>query len=189
MRAEDLIFNDPEQPAGHMRLIGSDPEFLERLNSADDWSAVILAWALIEASLTEAICTKLMDDSIREVIREMPLNGKACKVKMAAKLGLISASEEKFITTFSYVRNRFAHGLHWFGSSLDAFMAQETDRKRFESALIFAEGTLGGQTVSFDSHPRVLTIANALFLCFNAVGIASYDEDSEAQSRYEAMMD
>lgn len=90
--------------------LGLPDGFLDRLVSEeDDWSFVIKAHALVEATITHLL-TAAVDARLRGVFERLELsNSQTGKAVFAEKLGLIGEAERKFIRWFSELRNSLVH--------------------------------------------------------------------------------
>lgn len=178
MRLQHIIYNDPTYAPKIHDSLRVDEAFIHHLESSNDWTAMILAWSLLEACISEAISIQLTADSILPLIQKLPLNGRAGKVEMAYALGLLSREEKKFVANFSVLRNKLAHGTSLFGFKFSEYYNDFDAQIEAEKSLIFSEVTEpeSKRILTFRSDPRLLVISNAIFVCLNAIGTAGYDE-------------
>lgn len=89
-------------------------DFVTELREGDDWSFVIKAQALLEACITEAILVRLGDDRIKKIVETMPLVGNnASKLQFAKDLGLMNASQRRFVKKLATLRNHLAHRVEY----------------------------------------------------------------------------
>jgi hypothetical protein len=90
--------------------LGSHLDFVMKLTEGDDWSFVIKAQALIEASVSHAVLTQLGDQRIRKTVEIIPLAGDSVsKLQLAKDLSLLDAGQRRFVKRLAMLRNRLAH--------------------------------------------------------------------------------
>lgn len=145
-----------------------------------------MAWSLLEACISEAISIQLSTDCILPLIQKLPLNGHSGKVEMAFSLDLLSRDERKFVTHFSGLRNRLAHGTSMFGFKFSEFFNDNEKRITAEKMLIFSDVTDPDTStiLTFKTDSRLLVLSNAIHVCLNVIGTARFDEDSHACDQY-----
>lgn len=134
-------------------------DYIKHLVEADDWTMMILSWALLEASLNFAICKTLNNKTMEEHVEQLSISGRTGKASLAKSLGLISKEDLNFIHTYSRVRNSFAHGVKRFKTTFEDYFASlaNDDAKKFKTALfITASDSQSPRNLAFENDKRDL---------------------------------
>ena len=129
--------------------LGLPDAFLDNLVLEDDWSLVIKAHALIEATISNLLATTL-DARLRPIFERLELgNITFGKLAFAGQLGLVTGPERAFIRRFSELRNQLVHNVRQasfrFGPWLDAL--EPARRNAFVDAVMGVVGT-GQETMA-----------------------------------------
>ena len=146
-------------------------DYVQHLLDSDDWTMMILSWAIVEGCLNRAILTCLDNKSLSSFVERLSIGGRSGKAELAASLGILTKEERKFLDVYSEVRNRFAHGVKRFKTSFEDFFASLDDLSRFESALFWQEvpGGKAEKSITFKKDKRFLIIVNVTTLCINII--------------------
>lgn len=144
-------------------------DVIAHLIRTDDWTMMILAWALVEACLNQAITQRIGGDSISRFVEKLSIGGRTGKAELAYKLNLLEEKERNFISTFCEVRNHFAHGIRRFKTTFEQYFSSVSDISRYENALMFRElpNHSASSTITFASDKRTIILANVVMLCMN----------------------
>jgi hypothetical protein len=90
--------------------VGIPEGFLEQLRQEDDWSFVIKAHALMEATLTHWLLSELQRSELGDYLARLDTSdSKKGKLGFLNSLGLLEGYDKRFITSFSELRNRLVH--------------------------------------------------------------------------------
>lgn len=100
--------------------LGLPPDFLRRLLSDDDWSFAIKGSALAEAAVTQLLVTALGRAELEPALLSTPLLGKSGKTSMVRALGLIDATQERFVKRLAELRNSLVHDVRRTSFTFDA---------------------------------------------------------------------
>lgn len=146
-----------------------DGDHVENLLRSDDWTMMILSWAILEACLNQSIITRLKDERIATFVERMNIGGKSGKSELAYVLEILTREEKKFVDVFSEVRNRFAHGIKRFKTTFDDFFDSVSDTNKFESALLIPliNNFDGTQSTTFATDKRTVIFGNVVSVCVN----------------------
>lgn len=148
-----------------------EADYVRHLLDADDWTMMILSWAIVEACLNQAISRRLGNDSLSSFVERLSIGGRSGKAELAASLEILTKEERKFLETYSEVRNRFAHGVKRFKTTFEDFFSATDDLPRYENALFMTEMQRygGGDSITFKSNARLLIFLNVIALCVNVI--------------------
>jgi hypothetical protein len=114
--------------------LGLPDGFLDRLVLEDDWSLVIKAHALVEATITHLL-TAAVDVRLRKVFERLELSDRdKGKIVFAEALGLIGGAERRFIRQLSEVRNKLVHDVRQVSFTFDNYL-QSLDKNQRSSFL------------------------------------------------------
>ena len=146
-------------------------DYVQHLLDADDWTMMILSWAIVEACLNQAISKRLDNESLSSFVERLNIGGRSGKAELAASLGVLTKEERKFLEVYSEVRNRFAHGVKRFKTTFEEFFASLDDPSRFENALFWREvpDCSEAESISFKTDKRYLVFVNVTMLCVNII--------------------
>jgi hypothetical protein len=146
-------------------------DYVSHLLDADDWTMMILSWALVEACLNQAIIRQLANESLSSFVERLSIGGRSGKAELAFSLGILTKKEQNFIDAYSEVRNRFAHGVKRFKTTFDDFFASVDNPAKFESAIFCKELPYfsGGSPTTFESDKRTMIFLNVTTLCVNII--------------------
>lgn len=144
-----------------------DDDVVSHLLGADDWTMMILAWALVEACLNQSISKRLGENSLSPFVERLSIGGRAGKAELALGLGLLDKQDKRFLDVFSEVRNRFAHGVKRFKTTFNDYFDEIDDISKYESALPNTELPCQGssQPTTFRDDKRLLIMVNVVTLC------------------------
>lgn len=146
-------------------------DYVDHLLRADDWSMIILAWALLETCLNQAIISRIANSNANEFVDRLPIAGRSGKSSLAHSLGAINKPEKKFLETFAELRNRFVHGVNNFRISFDDFFAKIDNGKssKYKQALMVSSipAHQDGAEMTFDDNKREVILANVIILSVN----------------------
>ena len=144
-----------------------DDDYVQHILQADDWTMMILSWALIEACLNQAIAESLGKKALNAFVDRLSVAGRIGKVELAYSLGLISKNEKNFINVFSEVRNRFAHSVKRFKTTFDDYFSEVDDLSKYANALPIKDLLEHGASTrtTFTEDKRTLILINVVFLC------------------------
>ncbi|MBX3726104.1 MAG: hypothetical protein KF823_09310 [Xanthomonadales bacterium] len=142
-------------------------DVISQLLKADDWTMMILAWALVEACLNQAISKQLGSESLAPFIDRLSIGGRTGKSELALRLGLLEKTDKKFLDVFSEVRNRFAHGVKRFKNTFDDYFESESDMAKYNDALpVKGLPSLDKKTIhTFTDSKRTPILLNVVTLC------------------------
>ncbi len=119
---------------GYESELGLPDGFLDRLVQEDEWSFVIKAHALVEATITHLL-TAAVDVRLRKVFERLELSDTANgKIVFADALGLIGARERRFIQHLSELRNKLVHDVRQVSFTFDNHL-QSLDKNQRSSFL------------------------------------------------------
>lgn len=146
-----------------------EEDYVDHLLKTDDWTMMILSWAILEICLNQALIARFETESISQFVERLSIGGKSGKTELAFALELLTREEKKFIDVFSEVRNRFAHGAKRFKSTFDEFFDSLPDSNKFESALLIKQIKHfdGTQGTTFTDGKRALIFGNVVTVCVN----------------------
>lgn len=150
--------------------VGLPQNFVHRLVEEDDWSFIIKLNALVEASATHLLATKLKAPEIIDNLSHLDLgNRKFGKLALLRNLGCISADENKFLQAILEIRNKLAHDVRQVNFTLSDYIAalDPNQKKTFVNAV-----KCGNQTIYWNceeqprekyilSHPKLLVFLTA----------------------------
>jgi DNA-binding MltR family transcriptional regulator len=135
----------PEALRAFETELGLPSKFLDRLATEDDWSFVIKAHALIEATVTHML-TEGVDERLRKVFERLELSGaENGKLVFAEALGLIDTKDRRFIRLFSELRNKLVHDIRRVTFTFDAHLKSLDDNQQkafVDCVSAFFEGRL-----------------------------------------------
>jgi energy-converting hydrogenase A subunit M len=118
--------------------LGLPERFFETIKEEDDWSFVIKLHALIEASITNILKDKFIDQDLVDIFSQMELSNKRT-VKMAfiKKMNLLQKEYRNFISKFSELRNLLVHEISNVTFSFKNYIDQlnKNQRKALSNAL------------------------------------------------------
>lgn len=100
--------------------LGLPADFLRRLLSDDDWSLAIKGSALAEAAVTQLLVTALGRTELEPALLSTPLLGKSGKTSMVRALGLVDATQERFVKRLAELRNTLVHDVRRTSFTFDA---------------------------------------------------------------------
>lgn len=142
-------------------------DVIAHLLSADDWTMMILAWALVEACLNQAVAQRLSNDSLSSFVERLSIGGRTGKAELAYKLDLLDEQGRNFISTFCEVRNRFAHGVRRFRTTFEQYFSSVSDVSKYENALPFKEipNQSNSATITFSNDKRIIILVNVIMVC------------------------
>ena len=150
--------------------LGLDDDYVQHLLKEDDWSMMILSWALVEACLNDAITRRIGNQELGEFVQNLNISGRTGKVALAQELGVIGKGEKKFIEKFSAVRNSFAHGVRRFRITFDEYFEQTGRANEFEAVLLWKElPKKGDDSISFENDKRTVILANVIAVCLTII--------------------
>jgi hypothetical protein len=90
--------------------LGLPERFFETIKEEDDWSFVIKLHALIEASITNILTDKFIDQDLVDIFSQMELSNKRTgKIAFIKKMNLLQKKYRNFISKFSELRNLLVH--------------------------------------------------------------------------------
>jgi hypothetical protein len=90
--------------------LGLPEGFFESIKEEDDWSFVIKLHALIEASITNILKNKFVDQNLVDIFSQMELSNKRTgKLAFIKKMNLLQKEYRNFISKFSELRNLIVH--------------------------------------------------------------------------------
>lgn len=90
--------------------LGLPERFFETIMEEDDWSFVIKLHALIEASITNILTDKFIDQDLVDIFSQMELSNKRTgKIAFIKKMNLLQKEYRNFISKFSELRNLLVH--------------------------------------------------------------------------------
>lgn len=144
-----------------------DDDVVKRLLEADDWTMMILAWALVEACINQSVSARLGEQSLSSFVERLNIGGRSGKAELALGLGLLDKADRKFLDVFSEVRNRFAHGIKRFKTTFNDYFDGVDDISKYEKALPIKElpGLEGEPPTTFADNKRALILLNVISLC------------------------
>jgi len=116
--------------------IGISDDFIEKLDSDNDWTLVIKLHAMIEAGLNHLILEKLGDPRLDEIVSRMDTGDRELgKLAFIKTLDLLSSECRSFIKVLSSLRNNLVHDVQQLGftfkkwvSSLDKSKLREVHK-------------------------------------------------------------
>ncbi len=130
-----------ERIAAGLRLFETELElpqgFLDRLAVEDDWSFVIRAHALVEATITHLL-SAAVDPRLRDCFERLEVsNAEYGKMRFAGALELVSGAERKFVRVLSELRNRTVHDIRQVSFTFDGYLdaMDKNQRAAFVDAL------------------------------------------------------
>ncbi len=90
--------------------LGLPERFFESIKAEGDWSFVIKLHALIEASITNVLSDKFIDQDLVEVFSQMELSNKRTgKIAFIKQMNLLQKEYLNFISKLSELRNILVH--------------------------------------------------------------------------------
>ena len=111
--------------------IGLPKDFITKLIEEDDWSFIIKAHAVVEASIAHMLVTHT-DTRLAEVYSRMALGGRVSKLSFAESLNLIRPHEGTVVKLISELRNRLVHNVKFISFDLKEYFRAMPDQKREE---------------------------------------------------------
>lgn len=171
MNIQDIYLGSKKVGEIFQESLGLDDDYVQHILQVDDWTMMILAWALVEACLNQTIARSLGKETLTAFVERLNIAGRSGKVELAYSLGRISKEERQFINVFSEVRNRFAHGVQRFKTTFDDYFSKVDDLSKYENALPIKElpGHGTSPTITFAEDKRTLILANVVLVCLNLV--------------------
>jgi hypothetical protein len=157
-------------------------KFLGSLSKDDDWSFVIKAQAMVEASVTEAILSKVGERSIRSVVERLPLADEQIgKINLAKELGLVSAEQRRFVRRLAELRNRLAHRVEHVNFSFEGYVQSlsAAEIRAWKSAVSwFALGQESENTwlEAAQTKPRVALFVS-IFMLFALLKVSAVEAE------------
>lgn len=135
--------------------------FFERLRKEDDWSFVIKAHALLEASLSHWISVKLGHPELLGILTHLDTSDpKRGKVGFLKKLNQLENCDSKFISALSELRNNLVHNVANTAFSFEEYV-QRMDKNQKKSfcnsfGLAYLDEDANGRDVVLH-HEQILT--------------------------------
>ena len=112
--------------------IGLPHGFINELRRNDDWSFIVKLHALIEASLTYAICARLNAHELEKVISHLDTSNNQCgKLAFAKQLKILCLPQRKFIRRLSELRNELVHNVHRVDFNFKSYQETLTDAENY----------------------------------------------------------
>jgi hypothetical protein len=143
-------------------------DVVTQLLQADDWAMMILAWALVEGCLNQAITNRL-GEQLSPFVERLNINGRSGKAELALELGLINKADQKFLDKYSTVRNSFAHGVRRFQTTFDDYFNGVSNVIEYENVLLVrsvaGDESAGKAAITFQSNKRTLILLSVITLC------------------------
>lgn len=199
MGIEEIYLGNKEVSAIVSESLGLEDDYVKHLLESDDWSMMILAWALLEASLNDAIINRLRNQELRSFVEKLSIAGKSGKVDLALSLGVIDKERSNFIRKFSEVRNGFAHRLNCYKITFDKFFADldQNQKSQFEQALFlhppiensnkgpFKAGEEVPEYFTFEDDKRFMILTHVIVLCIELIKKAEPPINDEPTTKYQ----
>ena len=124
--------------AGFLCLrLGISTEFFLRLKDEEGLTFVLKMHALMESALN-FLCKKRIDNNplrsqnpspiIDDLVNRLNLEGRAGKIDLAKRHGLLTLQSRRFIQALSQLRNNYAHDLHYLELPLNALVREEVEK-------------------------------------------------------------
>jgi hypothetical protein len=104
--------------------------YLNALWDDDDWAFVIKAQALIEDAITGAILAHAGEENLRKTVIAMPLVGEVSKLDLSKDLGILDASQRRFVKRLAALRNKLAHRPDHVSFSFDGYVSSLSKDER-----------------------------------------------------------
>ncbi len=113
--------------------IGIRPGFFNELIREDDWGFVIKLHAFVESCITYAICTRLGQPELEDVIARLDTsNNQTGKLAFAKKLGILNKPQRRYVTTLSQLRNNLVHDVRAVDFSLKSYMDELSAEQHYQ---------------------------------------------------------
>ena len=119
------------------RKIGVPENFFRDLNDIDDWTFVIKLHALFEAACAHLLLYHLREPELASIVTRLELNGtrRLGRSLSWAKLKLVAATNRRFISTLSELRNGLVHDVRNHQFSLPDMLSR-MDAKEVQTMAI-----------------------------------------------------
>jgi hypothetical protein len=115
--------------------------FFVELHNEDDWSFVIKAHALIEASVAQLLTQHFGDERLRRVFHRLEIaNTSTGRLAFVRALGLLSEAESRFVRSLAELRNNLVHQVHNVRFAFADYLAgmDSNQRKAFADWVTYA---------------------------------------------------
>jgi DNA-binding MltR family transcriptional regulator len=106
--------------------------FFDSLYQEDDWSFIIKAHAIIEASISSLLTEYFGKEKLIDIFSRIELSNKSYgKIIFIKDLNLLYKEERRFISSLSEIRNKLVHNIKEIDFSIKAFVdSLNKDKKR-----------------------------------------------------------
>jgi hypothetical protein len=114
-------------------------DFFKNLYYENDWSFVIKIHSLLESVISSLILYHLNEPSIGKIISRLELsNPKTGKIAFLKSLKLVGESNQKFISSFSQLRNNLVHKVENISFSFDEWISKMDKNQLKQNAITFS---------------------------------------------------
>ena len=97
--------------------------FFDSLYQEDDWSFIIKAHAIIEASVSSLITEYFGEEKLIEIFSRIELSNKSYgKIIFLKHLNFLDKEERRFISSLSEIRNKLVHNIKEIDFSIKTFV-------------------------------------------------------------------
>jgi hypothetical protein len=154
--------------------LGLPEGFLDRLAVEDDWSFVIKAHALVEATITHLL-SAAVDPRLRSCFERLELSHTEYgKMEFARALELVSPAERRFIRVLSELRNRTVHDIRQVSFTFTAYVdaMDKNQRAAFIDALAGTADEVADKEqfrTLVTKHPRIAVWAATMQVLSRAI--------------------
>jgi hypothetical protein len=113
--------------------LGVRPGLFNELVREDDWNFVIKLHALLEACLTDAICSRLGQVDLHDIISRLDTaNNQTGKLAFAKRLGILNKAQRRYVTVLSQLRNSIVHDVLSVDFNFKSHMSKLTEDQRYQ---------------------------------------------------------
>jgi hypothetical protein len=105
--------------------LGVPEEAVATLGQRDDWTTVIVMYAIVESLLTRLLVTKLDNPEVEKVVTALALGGsRSGKIAWCKAYNLLTPEQITFIDILGKARNGATHHIHNFGFTFQAWISE-----------------------------------------------------------------
>jgi hypothetical protein len=111
--------------------LGVSSMFFMDMVKDDDWKFLIKWAAILETSINELLATHLNDQSLMEVIGDLPMHGRSSKMAFVRTCNLLPEGAQDFLTKMAAMRNHAVHSIRNFNFTFEGYAKSKVPKHEF----------------------------------------------------------